>query len=146
MPNRLSNVLPVAVACLVLFACARESPEQAVRAQVAALQAAIEARDPGDVRGLLADDFVGPGGMDRERAVRLAQVTFLRHREVGVTIAGPLQVRMQPRHATVAFDVALTGGSGRLLPDAARLYSVETGWRLDDGEWRLVSATWEPRL
>ena len=37
-------------------------------------------------------------------------------------------------------------GSGRLLPDAARLYSVETGWRLDDGEWRLTSATWEPRL
>jgi len=53
---------------------------------------------------------------------------------------------MQPRHATVAFDAALTGGSGRLLPDAARLYSVETGWRLDDGEWRLTSATWEPRL
>lgn len=135
-----------ACAALCLLACARESPEQAVRERMAELQAAIEARDPGDVRALLAEDFVGPGGMDRERAVRLAQVSFLRHRKVGVTIAGPLQVRMQPRHATVAFDAALTGGSGRLLPDAARLYSVETGWRLDDGEWRLTSATWEPRL
>ena len=138
--------LPALLACLVLLACTREPPEQAVRGRMGALQAAIEARDAGDVRALLADDFVGPGGMDRERAVRLAQVSFLRHREVGATVAGPLQVRMQPRHATVAFDVALTGGSGRLLPDAARLYSVETGWRLDDGEWSLTSATWEPRL
>jgi len=131
---------------LMLLACSRESPEQALRARMAALQAAIEARDPGDVRRVLAEDFVGPGGMDRERAVRLAQVTFLRHREVGVAIAGPLQLRMQGEHATVGFDVALTGGSGRLLPDAARLYSVRTGWRLDAGEWVLTSAAWDARL
>ncbi len=143
--NRLVWLL--AAACLAAVAgCSRPSPEQRLREQVAALQAAVEARSPGQVREVLADDFIGPGGMDRERAVRLAQVTFLRHREVGATLAGPLQVRMQDGHATVSFDVALTGGSGRLLPDAARLYSVETGWRLDDGEWRLVSATWEATL
>jgi hypothetical protein len=53
---------------------------------------------------------------------------------------------MQPGHATVRFEAALTGGSGNVLPDAARLYGVETGWRLDDGEWRLTSASWKPRL
>ena len=146
METTVRSLLLAACAALCLAACARETPEQALRARVDALQAAIEARDPGDVRAVLADDFVGPGGMDRERAVRLAQVSFLRHREVGVAIAGPLRVRMQPRHATVAFDAALTGGSGRLLPDAARLYAVKTGWRLEDGEWRLTSATWEARL
>jgi hypothetical protein len=76
----------------------------------------------------------------------MAQAMFLRHRGIGATIAGPLQVRMQPGHASVRFEAALTGGSGGILPDAARLYSVQTGWRLQDGDWRLTSASWTPRL
>src|SRR5690606_40314229 len=79
-------------------------------------------------------------------AVCTARLAFLRHRQVGVTVAGPLQVALRERDATVSFEVALTGGSGGLLPEAARLYSVETGWRLEDGDWRLLSASWEPRL
>jgi len=138
---------PVAAVVLVaLCACARGTPEQRLRATVSSLQAAIEARDAGDIRRVLADDFVGPEGLDREGAVRMAQAMFLRHRGIGVTIAGPLQVRMQPDHASVRFEAALSGGSGGILPDAVRLYSVETGWRLQDGDWRLTSASWTPRL
>jgi hypothetical protein len=70
---------------------------------------------------------------------------FLRYRSLGVH-AGPLTVEMQPGHATVRFQAALTGGDGGVLPEAARLYDVETGWRLEDGEWRLVSVAWTPRL
>ncbi len=135
-----------ALVLVALCACTRTTPEQQLRATVSALQAGIEARDAGAIRDVLADDFFGPEGLDREGAVRMAQVLFLRHRAIGVTIAGPLEVRMQPGHASVGFDVALTGGSGRVLPDAARLYGVETGWRLQDGDWRLTSATWTPRL
>lgn len=138
--------IAVTVIAMALCACTRTTPEQRLRDTVAALQAAVEARNAGDIRQVLADDFVGPEGLDREGAVRMAQAMFLRHRDIGVAIAGPLQVRMQPDHATVRFETALTGGSGNLLPDAARLYSVETGWRLDDGDWRLTSASWKPRL
>jgi hypothetical protein len=138
--------LVATVVLVALWGCARTTPEQHLRDTVAALQAAIEARDAGDIREVLADDFVGPEGLDREGAVRMGQAMFLRHRDIGVAIAGPLQVRMQPGHATVRFEAALTGGSGSILPDAVRLYSVETGWRLDDGDWRLTSADWKPRL
>jgi hypothetical protein len=55
-------------------------------------------------------------------------------------------VQLQPGHATARFSAALSGGSGRLLPDAAQLYDVETGWREEDGEWRLTSARWTPKL
>jgi hypothetical protein len=138
--------LIAAVLLVALCACTRTTPEQQLRDTVSSLQAGIETRDAGDIRTVLADDFVGPEGLDREGAVRMAQAMFLRHRDVGVTIAGPLQVRMQPDHASVRFDVALSGGSGGVLPDTARLYSVETGWRLQDGDWRLTSAEWTPRL
>lgn len=138
--------IAMAVIAVVLWGCSRTTPEQRLRETVAALQAAIEARDAGGIREVLADDFVGPEGLDRQAAVRMAQASFLRHRDIGVTMAGPLQVRMQPGHATVRFETALTGGSGKLLPDSARLYSVETGWRLDGDDWRLTSASWKPRL
>jgi hypothetical protein len=138
--------LIAAVLLVALCACTRTTPEQQLRDTVSSLQAGIETRDAGDIRAVLADDFVGPEGLDREGAVRMAQAMFLRHRDIGVTITGPLQVRMQPDHASVRFDVARSGGSGGVLPDTARLYSVETGWRLQDGDWRLTSAEWTPRL
>jgi hypothetical protein len=133
------------LALLLLSACAREAPEARLRARVATLQQAIAGHDAGGVRDALAEDFIGPDGLDRAGAVRLAQAMFLRYRSLGVH-AGPLAVEMQPGHATVRFQAALTGGDGGVLPEAARLYDVETGGRLEDGEWRLVSVAWTPRL
>jgi hypothetical protein len=130
---------------LALCGCAREVPEARLRATISGLEQAIEGRDAGGVRDVLAADFIGPGGLDRDAATRMAQGMFLRYRALGVH-AGPLDLRMQPEHATARFQAALTGGEGSGLPEAARLYDVETGWRLEDGEWRLVSITWEPRL
>lgn len=133
------------LAVLLLSACAREAPEARLRATVAGLQQAIAGHDAGGVRDALAEDFIGPDGLDRAGAVRLAQAMFLRYRSLGVH-TGPLSLEMQPAHARVRFQAALTGGGDGPLPEAARLYDVETGWRLDDGEWRLVSIAWTPRL
>jgi hypothetical protein len=140
------NIVLAALLACGATACTGDTPEQRLRGTMAGLQQAVEARDAGDVGALLADDLIGPRGLDRDGALQMARVSFLRHRQVGVAIVGPLQVRMQPEHASVDFDAALTGGSGGILPDAARLYRVETGWRLEGGQWRLTSATWEPRL
>lgn len=133
------------VFALALAGCSRAPPEQRLRESMAALQASLEARDGGEMQQWLAADFIGPDGLDRDGAKRLAQVLLLRHREVGVTL-GAMEVKLLEHHATVRFSAALTGGSGGLLPDAATLYDVKTGWRLDDGQWRLTSASWTPRL
>lgn len=142
--NAMTRTVALTVAWLLLAACSRP-PEQALRDTMQSLQLAMEQRDASQVEDYLADDFVGPGGMDRDGARRLAALTFLRHRDVGVTL-GPLDVSVLQEHATVRFTAALTGGSGRALPDAARLYQVETGWRLEGGDWRLTSARWTPQL
>ncbi|WP_147652703.1 nuclear transport factor 2 family protein [Vulcaniibacterium gelatinicum] len=131
-------------ACLFAGACARPPPEEALRARVASLQAAVERRDARAVAEHLAADFIGPEGLDREGARRLAQASFLRYRDVGVGL-GPMQVALREAHATVRFTAALTGGEG-LLPERGRVYDVTTGWRVEDGEWMLVSAEWTQRL
>ena len=133
--------------CLaVLFAaCSRTDPEKALRASVAQLQAAVDAREASAIEDLLAEDFVGPEGLDRQGARRMAQLVFLRHQHVAAKL-GPLEVTMQDEHATARFTAVLTGGAGGLLPDTGQLYDVQTGWRMQDGEWKLTSATWAPQL
>ena len=138
--------LLVTLALLATSACSSESPERALRVQVEAMQAAIEVRDAGDVHAILADDFIGNDGIDRRGARQLAVATFLRHRDVAARF-GPVQVEMRGQGSAIArFTVLATGGSGGLLPDSGQVFDVETGWREVDGEWRLLTASWTPRL
>jgi hypothetical protein len=134
------------IAALALAACGGESPEQAVRRQVDAMQAAIDARDAGALHDMLAEDFVGNEGMDRRAARQLAAAVFLRHRDVRAKV-GPVSVELRGKSDAIArFSVLATGGSGGLLPESGQAYQVETGWRLVDGEWRLLNASWAPGI
>lgn len=132
-------------AVMLLAGCNRTPPEEALRARVSALEDAVDARDAGALRGFLAEDFIGPGGMDDAGARRLAQGMFLRYRDIGTRL-GPLTVALKDRHATVRFDAVVTGGAGTLLPQSGQVYDVTTAWRLEDGDWRLVSAEWKPGI
>lgn len=138
-------VLPGLVVLALLVACSRTPPEEALRATIDELQHAVEARDPDGVAEVLAEDFIGPDGLDRDGARRLAALYMLRRSEV-TAMPGPLDVDVQGAHARVKFTVALAAGGSRFAPDSASLYAVDTGWRLDGGEWTMTSARWEPAL
>ena len=132
----------LATGVLVLAGCSHDAPEAQVRARVEVLQTAIDARDAGAVHALLADDFIGNDGLDKQGVRRLAAGLFLRYRDVGLRL-GPVDVQLRgDADATARFTVLATGGNGGLLPDSGQVYAVETGWRRIDGEWRLRSAQW----
>ncbi len=134
------------VFALVAFlgACAKEPPEAALRATIAAMQAAAESRDADALAESVSAEFVGPGGMDRDQFRRTMAVAWLRDKNVGVQL-GPLDVALAGEGARVEFTAGTTGGAG-WLPDRGQLYRVRTGWRLEGGDWKLVSASWEPVL
>lgn len=141
---------PFVTVCVVVLlalvaACTRSPPEERLQHAVDSVVAAIEARDAGAVGEWISEDFIGPEQMDREGAMRLARLMFLRHRQVGVAVA-PAQVELHGEHATVEVEAVMTGGAGGALPDAARVYRVRTGWRLEGGDWRMTSAEWTARL
>ena len=137
--------LLLALVMALCASCGRTDPEAALRGRVDAIAAAIEARDAAAMQRHLATDFIGNDGLDREGARRLAMGYVLRYRDLGVSL-GPLEVEMAPAHATVRCKAVLRGGSGRALPDSARIYDVESGWRMEDGEWKLASVRWTPVL
>ena len=146
MRGRTATVAGMLLATLALLsaACSRTPPEEALRAKIAAMEDAAETRDAAGLAAHLAGDFVGPGGMDRDRFRRTAALLWLRSSDVGVTL-GPLDVEVRGEHAQVRFTAMTRGGAG-ILPDQAQVYDVDTAWRLQDGEWALISARWEPAL
>lgn len=133
------------LASVVLGGCARNPSEDALRDQLQAAQAAIESRDAAALVDVLADDFVGPDGLDRDGVRRMATLQWMQHARVGATIAA-IDIKLQDDHATVALRAALTGAAQQSLPDSAQVYSVQTGWRFSEGQWRMTSATWTPGL
>lgn len=116
-----------------------------MRETVAEFQAALQEGRHAALRQLLAEDFIGNDGLDRDGARGLAAGYRLRYRELGIVL-GPLDVEFGDGHATVRTTAMLRGGAGRLLPDAASVYSVESGWRQQAGQWQMVSARWQPVL
>ena len=134
----------LAASIVIAAACSRAAPEEALRARIAEMEAAAEARDAAALDDPVADDFVGPGGMDRDGLRRTAALVWLRDREVGVAV-GPLDIEVTGGLARVRFTAATRGGAG-LLPDGGGVYEVDTAWRLEDGEWRLISADWNRSL
>ena len=141
LPRRFRAWLLLLMFAAALASCQRSPPEQRLREAVQSLQEILQRGDAASMDDWLAEDFIGPGGLDRDSARRLAQVMHLRHRNIGVAL-GPMQVQLHPGHATVEFTAVLTGGSGGFLPDSGRLFNVTTGWRMDANQWQLTSAQW----
>ena len=129
----------------VLVGCSRTPPEEALRRTIAEMQAAIEKRDAVTLADGLAQDFIGPNGMDRKGAQRLAQLVFFRNQNVGVTL-GPLDIAMVEGGATVKCTAAMTGGNTALLPTSGQMYDVTMQWRQDGDSWELVNAEWTEKL
>lgn len=137
--------LQVLLLGLALAGCSRTPPEESLRRTIEGMQAAIEKRDAVTLADGIAEDFIGPDGMDRNGAQRLAQLVFFRNQQVGATL-GPLDIRMQEGGASVTCTAAMTGGNTAMLPTSGQVYDVTTQWRQDGDDWELVSAEWEARL
>jgi len=129
---------------LLLAGCSREPPEAALRATITEMQQAAEAHDTDALFEPIAEDFAGSEGMDRKAFRRFVTLMSMRYKSVGVNL-GPMDVKLIGDRATVTFTAAITSGPG-LLPDQGQVYEVDTGWRLEGSDWKLISARWKPKL
>ncbi len=142
---------PVAAAVLLLLlgACGPEplSPQQQVRAYIAAGEAAAEARELGRLRALIAPDYADELGRTRPLLLRIVAGYFLRHKSIHILtriqrlkITGDDSARVLVYAATASTPI---GGVEQLLGLRADLHRFDLRLgRDEEGEWRLLSATW----
>ena len=74
---------------LALPGCQRDSAEQRLRKDIAAMQEAVEEHRLRDAMAAVADDFAGEAGMDRAALHNLLRAQFLANARIGVN-TGPL--------------------------------------------------------
>jgi hypothetical protein len=138
-------MLWLTVAMCVIAACQRTPDEARVRAAIAAAAEAAENGAAGDVIAPLSDDFDGNSGeLDRRALGNLVRLFALRGEHIGVVL-GPVSIERRGERLLANMTVTLTG-SGRLLPEHAGVYRVQSAWRRENGQWLCYTATWQRAL
>lgn len=137
----------VSLLALFLTACGAPPPaEQRILETLSEMETALEAGDVGAFMDPIADDFIAEyRGLDRRALALLVRRERMARDRIAVTRTDPAVELHGETRATARFNALATGGSG-LLPDEGQLWTIETAWRLDDGEWRMISAGWRRAL
>jgi len=125
-----------------MVACSRTPDDAAIRAAIDAAVAGAEARRPADVLAVVADDFIGNDGVDRDGLHDLLRAHMVVAGALGVHIPGRIDVELQGDRAVARFGAVMTDSSGRWIPDRIRTLQFETGWRREGGAWRCYYARW----
>ncbi|QKK02699.1 MAG: hypothetical protein HND55_08590 [Pseudomonadota bacterium] len=130
---------------LTVAGCSDPAPdEEQILARIEAMQSALAEGRPRAFMAPVSEDFSGATlNLDRRAARLLLRREMLSHEQLRARLIDiDINVKDQNR-ATASFQAIVTGGSG-LIPSTGRWYRVETGWRLEDGDWMLLSARWTP--
>ncbi|MCD9087207.1 hypothetical protein [Stenotrophomonas sp. SY1] len=101
--------------------------------------------EPNDFMDSVSAEFIGNEGVDRAGLERLLKAQLLLNKKVAAQ-TGPMTVEMGEggSTATVRFNVLLVGGTGALMPERGDMQEMVSGWRYEDGKWRVYSASWKP--
>jgi hypothetical protein len=132
------------VILILLVSCGTSDPEAAIRANIASMQEAVEAREAGAAVRYLAEHFTGSYATGKQDLRRLLAGLFLQHQHINVVITR-LDIAVNgynPVTARMEAVVILTGAEG-LLPQNSELLNITGDWELHEGEWLLVSTEWE---
>ncbi len=146
-------VAVVASAALGLFACSGEpdSPEDAVRATLAAIEQAAGERDVDGVRVRVSEAYKDGRGNDKAAVVQVAAFHLLRNQAV-YTFTVIQSVELDANDHAAAQVQALVALAGSPIANAealatlnADLYRFDVALREEEpGVFRVVSANWQP--
>ena len=133
------------VALALLTACSDPaSPEQQVRAVIAAMEAAVEARDVGELMEHVSPNFRDGQGQDRSEASRYARGYFVANQSVHLLTRIESLEFPSPDEARVKLQVGMAGRSGE--PGAsnlnADLYDFDLALIREGDAWKLSYADW----
>lgn len=137
---------PLLIALLIVFlgGCGSDTPEDRLRETMAQMEEAVEGRRPSAFIEHVTDDFSGESGqLDRDNLRRYLASQMMGPDSISVVL-GPADIKLHGAdRATVRVTALVTGG--RFIPERGERLEIESGWRLEDGDWRCYVATWTPK-
>lgn len=140
---RLRCAMLMLASTLAVCACQRSDPETKLRATISAMQAAAEAREPRAFVEHVSEDFIGtPGNQDRDGLRNVLRGVLLSQQSVGVTL-GPIDLKLYGEGRARVSTTVLVSGDGGMLAGNSDSLTIQSDWRVEDGEWRCIAATWE---
>lgn len=128
---------------LFLTACGRQSSEEQIARNIAAIEEAVEQNNFYSIEEHLHDSFLANDRMSIDEIRQLLRLHSLRHKTLGVTIVGSnttMHENFSDRAHSVV-SVIVTGSSG-LLPSDGSIQRVEIDWVEDSGDWLIRRASW----
>jgi hypothetical protein len=139
------------LALLLSLACSSppESPEDAVRATLAAIEAAAGKRDAGAIGEHVSESYADARGNDKKQVLGVATLHLMRNKTV-YTLSRVVSLELpEPGRARARVLAAL---AGQPIPDPsalpalrADLYQFDVSLREEEpGIWRVSSADWRP--
>jgi len=138
---------------LVLSACSGsepESPEQQVRAVLAAIEEASEQRSLSGMMQHISNDYIDHRGNTNKDVKRLLQIHLLRNQNISVfTRISSLEVNTdsQPQTASVELSAAMAARGVDLSLETNRLkantHRFSLALTLEGDAWRISSGSWQ---
>lgn len=138
-------VAGVALATVLLGGCSTSDPEAEIRALLAAAEEAAETRDGGFFADLIGASYRDARGNDRAELVRTVRGYFLANQRVEVVSRIDEVVIEGGDAARATVQAGLIGqraGMALLGGLDADLYRFDLEFVNDEGEWRIIGATW----
>lgn len=123
-----------------------ESPDAQVRATIAAMEAAAEARDVGDLAEHLSPQFRDAHGRDSQELSRYVRGYFVANQSIHLltrieNIEFP--TRDEARASVTVAMVGREAESTNAWNLAGDIHDFDVTMRREDGEWKVVYAKWQ---
>jgi len=141
----MSRILIPGVICVFLTACGGGSataPEEALRAWVAAAEAAAEDKDRRRLLAMISENYADSRGNDHEQIGNIFRLYFLRQQSIAIlTSIDDIEVMGQTA-AQIGLTVGIAGTDASALGIRADAYKFELELEHTDDEWQLIGARW----
>jgi hypothetical protein len=138
--------LAVVLAPLIVAACGTPDPTGAIRARLADVERAAEARNTGFFRDLLAAGYRDDHGNDRAAAIQLVRGFFLANQKIEI-VSRVDEIDLEGADAARAVvHAGLLGqraGAAALGGLRGDLYRFELELVNESGDWRIIGAKWQ---
>ena len=122
------------------------TPEEQIEKLIARVEEGIEARDLGEIKAVVSDDYKDARQQDKKALVNLARFYFLRHQAIHLYTKIDSIDLVDDNHASVVVFVGMAGApvaeEQAFAALRAGLHRFEADLRQQDGEWQLVASQW----